>query len=173
MKVRENVRFDAHFANKIDANTLNCVDCFKLAAAQHLAGMFPEVTTAMVPQQQSKPVMEAPPALFVQVYNIHREKRFNDEMEWEIAVNIAYMTHDRNAESEQIDVSMQIMDAIESIPPLEGMEYPYTIYVADSKTVDGIVNITGVVSVWERRTEDAPLIEFADVNVYLKRKDEA
>lgn len=42
-------------------------------------------------------------------------------------------------------------DNIERIRPIEGVSSPYTIYNAQSKTVDGIVNITGTVSVWEQR----------------------
>ena len=60
------------------------------------------------------------------------------------------------------------MDMVENIPPLEGMQYPYTMYVADSRTVDGIVNITGTVTVWERRSDDAPIIEDAEVDVNVK-----
>ena len=48
------------------------------------------------------------------------------------------------------------------------MKYPYTMYVADSRTVDGIVNITGTVTVWERRSDDAPIIEDAEVDVNVK-----
>ena len=104
----------------------------------------------------------------MQVFDLHREKRLGTRAEWAIAVNVAYISVDKNAESEQQDAAVRIMDAIEHIPPLEGMEYPYTIYSSDSKTVDGIVNITGTLTVWERRTDDAPIIEVADTNIYIK-----
>lgn len=173
MTLNENIRFDEYLAQKIETNCLDCVDCFKLSAAQHLSGIFPGVPVYLIPQQQADPIMQTPPALFVQVYGIHREKRFNGEMEWELAVNTAYMSQDVNASSEQSDAAVKIMDAMENIPPVEGLEYPYTIYTTDSKTTDGIVNITGAVSVWERRRDDSPLIEFANTNVYVNRKDEA
>ena len=37
--------------------------------------------------------------------------------------------------------------------------------------MDGIVNITGTVSVWEQRTDDAPLIQYAETNIIAKEKE--
>lgn len=168
MQLNANIQIDQYLADKIEANDLNCVDCFKLAAAEHLAGLFPALPVYLVPQQQTSPITQLPPALFVQVFDLHREKRLGTRTEWSIAVNVAYISIEKNSESEQQDAAVRIMDAIEHIPPLEGMEYPYTIYSSDSKTVDGIVNITGTLTVWERRTDDAPIIEVADTNIYIK-----
>ena len=88
-----------------------------------------------------------------------------------MAVNFAYISKEVNATSEQQDAAVRIMDNIERIRPIEGVSSPYTIYNAQSKTADGIVNITGTVSVWEQRTDDAPLIQYAETNVIVKEKE--
>lgn len=163
-----NIKKDRTLAEKIAANDLNCIDCFELAAAVKLSELFSSMPIYILPQQQTKPIKQIPPAVFVRTANIHREKRFNGEHEYQIGVNIAYMSKEENAQTEQHDAAIKIMDMVENIPPLEGMQYPYTMYVADSRTVDGIVNITGTVTVWERRSEDAPIIEDAEVDVNVK-----
>ncbi len=169
MKLNANVKIDRFFLNKITSNDLNSVDCFKIAMAESLCKLFPKEPVYLIPQQQTKPIMQIPPAVFVQISpDIHREKRFNGECEWEFSVNIAYMSKEANAETEQTDAAIKIMDMIESIPPVEGMKYPYTIYDSTSNTVDGIVNVTGIVNVWERRKDNSPLIEVADANVFIK-----
>ena len=108
----------------------------------------------------------------MQTTNIHREKRLGGEHEYQIGVNIAYMSKDINAQTEQEAAAMRLMDMAESIPPLPGMEYPYTMYAADANTVDGIVNITGITSVWERWPDNTPLIEEAGVKVNTKEKED-
>lgn len=163
-----NIKKDRTLAEKVAANDLNCIDCFKLAAAVKLSELFSNMPVYLVPQQQTKPIKQIPPAVFVLTTNIHREKRFNGEHEYQIGVNIAYMSKEENAQTEQQEAAIKIMDMVENIPPLEGMQYPYTMYVADSRAVDGIVNITGTVTVWERRSDDAPIIEDAEVDVNVK-----
>lgn len=172
IRLNPNIKIDKLFADKIAANDLNCVDCFKLATAQLLCEQFPQAKVHLVPQQQTKPISQIPPAVFVQVFELHKEERLGSDLEWEIAANIAYMSKNKNAETEQIEAAMKIMDKMRTVPPLEGMEYPYTMYVSDSETVDGIVNVTGTVKVWERRPDDAPLIEIADTNVNIKELEE-
>ena len=161
----KNIVKDRTLTEKVASNDLNCIDCFKLAAAVKLSELFSSMPVYLVPQQQTKPINQIPPAVTT---NIHREKRFNGEHEYQIGVNIAYMSKEENAQTEQHDAAIKIMDMVENIPPLEGMQYPYTMYVADSRTVDGIVNITGTVTVWERRSDDAPIIEDAEVDVNVK-----
>nr|DAE35659.1 MAG TPA: hypothetical protein [Caudoviricetes sp.] len=172
MQIHKNIRFDRFLANQIDQNKLNCIDCFQLSAAEQLCKEFPGLPVVLVPQQQSMPIMQSPPAIFVQVFRIQRAKRLDGFMEWTLAANFAYISKDANATSEQQDAAIKIMDMAESIPPLEGMQYPYTMYVTDSRTVDGIVNITGTVTVWERRPDDAPLIQEAETIVNIKEEEE-
>lgn len=148
--------------DKIDQNKLNCIDCFQLSAAEQLCKEFPQLPVVVVPQQQSRPILQIPPAIFVQVFQVQRHKRLDGFAEWTLAVNFAYISKDTNATSEQQDAAVRMMDNIERIRPIEGVSSPYTIYNAQSKTVDGIVNITGTVSVWEQRTDDAPLIQYAE-----------
>lgn len=168
MILSPNIKRDKALSDKIAAGNLNCIDCFKLAVAVKLSELFSTMPVYLVPQQQTKPIKQIPPAVFVITTNIHREKRFNGEHEYQIGVNIAYMSKEENAQTEQQEAAIKIMDMVENIPPLEGMKYPYTMYVADSRTVDGIVNITGTVTVWERRSDDAPIIEDAEVDVNVK-----
>lgn len=172
MILSADIKKDRALEKKIAANDLNCIDCFKLAAAVSLTKLFPGMPVYLVPQQQTKPIRQLPPAIFVLTTEIHREKRFNSEHEYQIGVNIAYMSVGENEQTEQQDAAIKIMDMAESIPPLEGMQYPYTMYVTDSRTVDGIVNITGTVTVWERRPDDAPLIQEAETIVNIKEEEE-
>ncbi len=140
--------------DKIDQNKLNCIECFQLSAAEQLCKEFPQLPVVLVPQQQSRPILQIPPAIFVQVFQVQRHKRLDGFAEWTLAVNFAYISKDTNATSEQQDAAVRMMDNIERIRPIEGVSSPYTIYNAQSKTVDGIVNITGTVSVWEQRTDE-------------------
>lgn len=165
LTLNKNIKKDKALAEKMTAGDLNCIDCFKLAAAVQLSELFPSAPVYLVPQQQTKPIQQLPPAVFVQTTNIHREKRLGGEHEYTIGVNIAYMSQDVNAQTEQEAAAVKLMDMAESIPPLPGMEYPYSLYVSDARTVDGIVNITGTTSVWERWPDNTPLIEEAGVNV--------
>ena len=152
MQVNQNIRFDRFLTDKIDQNKLNCIDCFQLSAAEQLCKEFPQLPVVLVPQQQSRPILQIPPAIFVQVFQVQRHKRLDGFAEWTLAVNFAYISKEVNATS-------------------EGVSSPYTIYNAQSKTVDGIVNITGTVSVWEQRTDDAPLIQYAETNIIAKEKE--
>lgn len=172
LKLSPNIKKDKALAEKMAAGDLNCIDCFKLAVSVRLSELFPSAPVYLVPQQQTKPIQQLPPAVFVQTTNIHREKRLGGEHEYQIGVNIAYMSKDINAQTEQEAAAMKLMDMAESIPPLPGMEYPYTMYAADANTVDGIVNITGITSVWERWPDNTPLIEEAGVKVNTKEKED-
>lgn len=171
MQVNQNIRFDRFLTDKIDQNKLNCIECFQLSAAEQLCEEFPQLPVVLVPQQQSRPILQIPPAIFVQVFQVQRHKRLDGFAEWTLAVNFAYISKEVNATSEQQDAAVRIMDNIERIRPIEGVSSPYTIYNAQSKTVDGIVNTTGTVSVWEQRTDDAPLIQYAETNVIVKEKE--
>lgn len=157
---------------KIKANDLNEIDCFRLAAAVRLCEVFPNIPVCLVPQQQTKPVMQIPPAIFILTTEIHREKRLGNKHEYQFGINIAYMSKEQNAQTEQDDAAIKLMDTAENIPPLEGMEYPYTMYITDSRTADGIVNVSGSVSVWERRPDNAPMIEAAQTDVNIQSKEE-
>lgn len=170
IQIHKNIRFDRFLANQIDDNKLNCIDCFQLSAAEQLCKEFPELPVVLVPQQQSMPIMQSPPAIFVQVFRVQRAKRLDGFMEWTLAANFAYISKDANATSKQQDASIRIMDSIERINPIAGVSSPYTIYNAQSKTVDGIVNITGTVSVWEQRMDDTPLIQYAETNIIVKER---
>lgn len=171
MQIHKNIRFDRFLANQIDQNKLNCIDCFQLSAAEQLCKEFPGIPVVLVPQQQSAPIMQVPPAIFVQVFRIQRNRRLDGFMEWTLAANFAYISEDTNATSEQQDAAVRMMDNIERIRPIAGVSSPYSIYNAQSKTVDGIVNITGIVSVWEQRTDDTPLIQYAETNIIVKEKE--
>lgn len=169
--MQPNLIIDQALAEKVQANDLNAVDCFRLSIGETLCKLFPEIPVFLIPQQQTKPIMQTPPAIFVSILpNIRRMKRFNDDAEWEIAVNVAYMSEDANAETEQLDAAVTIMDGIELVLPIEGINHPFKLYDTTQTTVDGIVNITGITTATERRLDDSPIIEFAQTNVYTKEE---
>ena len=166
MQLNQNIRIAPALAERIRAEQLNSVDLFRLSAAESLSKSF-EIPTYLIAQQQTKPIMQAPPALFVQVFDLQRAKLLNDERRWNLGVNVAYVSKEPDAEEEQLDAAVQIMNMMESIPPIVG-EYPYRMYNVKTQRIDGIVNITGTLSVCELTLDTSPLIQIADTNVYIK-----
>lgn len=167
MQIHKNIRIDTVLAKRITEKSINCTDLLKLSAAQMLCKTFEGVKVCLVPQQQTAPILQKPPAIFVQIFEMKRKKLLNAEKRWEMGVNIAYLSEERNAESEQLEAIAKIMDAVESFPTLGG-QYPYRMYNVESCIVDGIANITGTVSVCELDEDESPLIRIADQNVFLK-----
>ena len=77
MQLNQNIRFDHFLTDKIDQNKLNCIECFQLSAAEQLCKEFPQLPVVLVPQQQSRPILQIPPAIFVQVFQVQRHKRLD------------------------------------------------------------------------------------------------
>lgn len=103
MQVNQNIRFGRFLTDKIDQDKLNCIDCFQLSAAEQLCKEFPQLPVVLVPQQQTRPILQIPPAIFVQVFQVQRHKRLDGFAEWTLAVNFAYISKDANA----LDIQME------------------------------------------------------------------
>ena len=73
LKLSPNIKKDKALAEKMAAGDLNCIDCFKLAVSVRLSELFPSAPVYLVPQQQTKPIQQLPPAVFVQTTNIQGE----------------------------------------------------------------------------------------------------
>ena len=126
MQLNQHIRIAPALAERIKASRLNSVDLFRLSVAEALSKAF-GIPTYLVAQQQTKPIMQAPPALFVQTFSLKRTKLLNDEKRWTLGVNVAYVSKEPDEEEDQLDAAVRVMDMMESIPPIAG-EFPYRMY---------------------------------------------
>ncbi len=146
MELKQNIMIDSNMKKLIDNNTLSVIDVVKLSVANYLSEFFSTSKIYINPVEQGCKF----PALFVDFYDISKQRKLAYTSQYEIGINISYIEQKPTNTTlhNAIFVLMQNLTDIEDYP----------IYNLKSDITDDIVNVTGIIKINEQNIVDAEII---------------
>lgn len=156
MIIRENVIIDMQMDDKLTADTLSPMDKLKLTLANFAAELFPTVEVYIDPQQQDV----KPPCIFVDFYEIHKQRRLQSTAQYEVGFTISYLAKSKRSTTELDNAMFLLEQHVTDIGD-------YGIQSVSGSITDGTAVLTGIVKINEVTQPDDPFIMQADKKINL------
>lgn len=154
MELLLNITIDPDMGTKISSNNLTISDRVKLTLANFVAGLFAKAEVFINPQKQGVKAQ----SFFISFYEVNKSRKLAYTAKYEYGFTISYFPKNSLSNTELHDVEFAILQNITDLQT-------YKIHSVNSDITDGILNITGVITVNEKNISTDPIIMKAKENI--------